>query len=224
MTKWTAQNSEGYETVPGITTDVAIFAIDDDGVLRVLLTQRTAEPQKDAWALPGGFLGATETAEENADRKLFEKTGMHAPRLRLVGFYTAVDRDQRGRIPSSLYAAMLPKLVEPADAGNAPHQWAVVEDILTGGLDLAFDHDQMVRDAVTVAADSKMWRDLLPETFTLRQAHDAYTAVNRRNVDFANFRRHLKKTGEVVGTGETTTGHPGPAAELFRWSDTERDI
>ena len=48
---------------PAVTTDCVIFGY--DGMeLKVLLIERGIDPYKGTWALPGGFLRITETAEE----------------------------------------------------------------------------------------------------------------------------------------------------------------
>ena len=58
---------------PAITTDCVIFNY-DACALKVLLIKRGAEPCKDRWAFPGGFLQIDETLEEGARRELMEET------------------------------------------------------------------------------------------------------------------------------------------------------
>ena len=60
---------------PAVATDCVIFGF--DGVsIKVLLIQRGIEPYKGQWALPGGFVGIDESAEECARRELQEETGL----------------------------------------------------------------------------------------------------------------------------------------------------
>ena len=61
---------------PAVTTDCVIFGFDGEQ-LNVLLVERGIEPFKGCWALPGGFLGMKETAEECALRELREETGVN---------------------------------------------------------------------------------------------------------------------------------------------------
>lgn len=53
----------------------------DAGQLQVLLIKRSNFPQKDKWALPGGFVDLTQDADlmASAHRKLVEKRGYNLP-------------------------------------------------------------------------------------------------------------------------------------------------
>lgn len=206
-----ATNSAGYWTVAGITVDVAVFSLGGDGRLQVLLTQRPEPPHQGAWSLPGGFLGETETLEQTAERKLQEKTGMKSPVLEQVGVYSGLARDERGRIPSVLFMALLP--TAPVREGGAwPSKWAAVDELDQ----LAFDHNEMIDDALAQAR-GKLWPSLLGETFTLRQAQRAYEAITGERYDTPNFRRDILKSGLVAETGQSSRETGGPPAKLFRW-------
>ncbi len=60
---------------PALAVDCVVFAVLENG-LNVLLIQRGEEPFKGRWALPGGFVGLDETAEEAARRELREETNL----------------------------------------------------------------------------------------------------------------------------------------------------
>ena len=60
---------------PAVTTDCVIFGFDGLSI-KVLLIERGIEPYKGDWAFPGGFLKMDETAEQGAQRELFEETGL----------------------------------------------------------------------------------------------------------------------------------------------------
>jgi 8-oxo-dGTP diphosphatase len=62
---------------PAVTTDIALFTIRDER-LAVLLIRRGADPFKDCWALPGGFVEPNECLEDGALRELAEETGVTA--------------------------------------------------------------------------------------------------------------------------------------------------
>ena len=47
---------------PAVTTDCVIFGFDGKQ-LHILLIERSRDPYKGTWALPGGFLEMDETAE-----------------------------------------------------------------------------------------------------------------------------------------------------------------
>ena len=71
----------------------------------VLLVRRGNEPYKGCWALPGGFMEMDESIECCAVRELMEETGLAVDekRLRLIGVYSALGRDPRGRTVTAAY-------------------------------------------------------------------------------------------------------------------------
>ena len=60
---------------PSVTVDVILFTVKDEG-LKVLLVKRDAEPFKDMWAIPGGFVRIDESLEDAAKRELVEETNV----------------------------------------------------------------------------------------------------------------------------------------------------
>ena len=98
-----------------------------------------------------------------------------------------------------------------------------VSDVLSGKVDLAFDHLQIVRDAVEcVRAElevSRIATAFVGPTFTLAELRAVYEAVWGVQLDAANFRRSVvAEDGWVIPTGRRA--RPGPAggrpAELYR--------
>lgn len=136
--------------IPSFTlaADVVLFALDEFGVLQVLLIERGWDPFAGCWALPGGHVDPGETFEQAACRELTEETGLTAPpRMRQVGVYDAPMRDPRGRVISVAYAGYLPRLVAPTAADDAAAaQWFPVDDLQA--CPLAFDHKTILRDAL----------------------------------------------------------------------------
>ena len=74
----------------------------------VLLVRRGNDPYKGCWALPGGFMEMDETLEHCAVRELEEETGLKVDEqdIRLIGVYSAPDRDPRGRTVTAAYAVV----------------------------------------------------------------------------------------------------------------------
>ncbi|MFE7675827.1 NUDIX domain-containing protein [Streptomyces albidoflavus] len=124
------------------TADVVLFAD-----RHVLLIERSWDPFKNRWALPGGHVDKGESSLDASARELFEETGITVPTadLRQVGAFDAVGRDPRGRYVSVAYTATLPALVEPTagDDASAARWWP-----LASLPDLAFDHAEIVVEAV----------------------------------------------------------------------------
>ena len=128
-----------------VTADAVLFA-EKDGQMYVLLIQRGNEPYKGYWAFPGGFLNMDETVAHCAERELEEETGIVLTEMQLVGIYSDVERDLRGRVITAAYAAMT--TMPEANAGDdaAAARWWPLNALP----ELAFDHDKILADAKRV--------------------------------------------------------------------------
>ena len=128
-----------------VTADAVLFA-EKDGQMYVLLIQRGNEPYKGYWAFPGGFLNMDETVAHCAERELEEETGIVLTEMQLVGIYSDVERDPRGRVVTAAYAAMT--TMPEANAGDdaAAARWWPLNALP----ELAFDHDTILEDAKRV--------------------------------------------------------------------------
>lgn len=84
---------------PSVAADIVIFSTCnmenvDSGELKLLLVKRGKHPYKNAFALPGGFVGIDETIEEAARRELLEETGVDCKFLEAAfELPSTVDRD-----------------------------------------------------------------------------------------------------------------------------------
>jgi 8-oxo-dGTP diphosphatase len=143
------------EDHPRIDVTVDVVPLTEvDGELRLLVVRRRNPPFEDRWALPGGFLEVDEDLAPGALRELQEETGiaLRPQDLRQVGAYGAPDRDPRGRTISIAFLARLDDQPEPqggSDAADA--RWLAVAELLDDG-ELAFDHAEIVRDALALAS------------------------------------------------------------------------
>ena len=129
---------------PAVTTDCVLFALDDEGTLRVLLVERGREPYRGRWAFPGGFLEMDESAEQGALRELREETGLDKAFIREFGTFSDPRRDPRERVISIAFFALtrLQSVRGMDDASDA--RWWPVESVPP----LAFDHALMLRRAL----------------------------------------------------------------------------
>ena len=116
-----------------VTADAVLFA-EKDGQMYVLLIQRGNDPYKGYWAF------------RCAERELEEETGIVLIGMQLVGIYSDVERDPRGRVITAAYAAMttMPEATASDDAAAA--QWWPLNALPK----LAFDHETILRDAKRV--------------------------------------------------------------------------
>jgi len=207
-----------------VTVDVVILTM-ADGALHLLLVRRGEEPFKGAWAIPGGFKRPNETLHEAARRELAEETGVDVPTLLTqFGAYGDPGRDPRMNVVTVGYLAVLREVGAIAAGTDAADALLVpVADVLRGKLDLAFDHLQIVRDAVErvrVELDvTGIATAFVGPTFTLAELRAVYEAAWGVELDAANFRRSIvAEDGWVIPTGQRT--QPGPTggrpAELYR--------
>lgn len=207
-----------------VTVDVVILTM-SEGSLQVLLVRRGEAPFEGMWAIPGGFKRPTETLPEAAKRELAEETGVDAASLPTqFGAYGDPGRDPRMNVVTVAYLAVLRDVgaivagTDAADAALTP-----VSDVVSGKIGLAFDHLQIVRDAIEhVRVELEVTgiaTAFVGATFTLAELRAVYEAVWGVQLDAANFRRSVvAEEGWVIPTGRRA--RPGPAggrpAELFR--------
>ena len=128
---------------PAVTADCVVITKEEQP--KVLLIQRGADPYKGCWAFPGGFMNMDETTEECAIRELEEETGLRVSDVHQIGAYSKVDRDPRGRTITVAYLAIIDEPVQVTgqdDAANA--EWLPLSALP----ELAFDHAEIMRDAV----------------------------------------------------------------------------
>lgn len=207
-----------------VTVDLAVFTI-RDGALSLLLVERGSDPYAGHWALPGGFIDPDEDAPTAARRELGEETSLgdlpvHLEQLRT---YSAPDRDPRMRVVSIAYVVMAPGLADPqAGSDAADARWWTVEDLLDDdGPALAFDHAEIVRDALERVRSKLEYTTLaaqfVSEPFTLAELRAVYAAVWGVAPDLGNFRRKVLSTdGFVLPTDQRGTSSTGPRPLLFR--------
>jgi 8-oxo-dGTP diphosphatase len=203
-----------------VTVDIAVLTI-RRGDLCALLVRRGMHPYLGDWALPGGFVGADEDLDVAARRELAEETGIDQAHLEQLRCYGRPGRDPRMRVVSVAYLALAADLPEPTASTDAAEArlWPVA-DLAPGRPGLAFDHGQILADAVERARAkleyTSLATTLLPEPFTIADLRRVYECVWGVELHPANFRRKVLATpGFVVPTGEL--GPTGRGwAELYR--------
>ncbi len=163
-----------------------------DGVLSVLLVQRSNEPFKGTWALPGGYCAAGETTKDAMTRILGTKAGVRPADLKLIEqLYTfdTVARDPRGHAVSVTYMGLGINVNPKTGKSTQNPQFFPVSDLPK----LAYDHAEIITYAHERLAAKFTYTNaafaLLPTTFTLSHLQKTYEAVFGRELDKRNFRK-----------------------------------
>jgi 8-oxo-dGTP diphosphatase len=224
---------------PSVAVDVVLLTV-RDMELWTLLGQRSEQPAKGRWALPGGFVGLDESLDETAARILATKTGLTEIFTEQLYTFGSPGRDPRTRVISVAYYALVePSVLERAVAARHEADLRLVRLAVTwagetggpvDGLDergeslpLAFDHAEILGVAVKRIRGkldyASIGFELLPAAFSLRDLRLVHEAILGRALNKDSFRRRILDRGLVVATGERATdvGHRPP--ELYRFAD-----
>lgn len=207
-----------------VAVDLAILTL-RESTFQVLLIERGNEPFRGAFALPGGFLKSVdEDIYDAALRELREETDLDGVGLHIeqLGVYGKPDRDPRGRVISVVYLAIAPGLPEPSAGTDATDAaWTSIDAVTSGRVELAFDHRQILDDAVEKARTrlehTPLATAFCARTFTITDLRRVYEAVWGVGLDQRNFYRKVQGVpGFLEATGDERQMPKGRPARLFR--------
>ncbi|MFD7431744.1 NUDIX domain-containing protein [Streptomyces sp. NPDC059818] len=215
-----------------LTVDLVILTL-RGGHLHVLLVERGEDPFRGMHALPGGFLNHDgEEILDAAHRELDEETALASNWVHLeqLAVYGKSGRDPRGRVISVAHLAIAPGLPDPvAGTDAADAAWLPAEAVLSGEIELAFDHHRIATEGIEHARTKLEFSSLATafcrEEFTIAELQQVYEAVWGTELDTRNFYRKVQAAkGFIVpvGTDRRSTGgrparlyRPGPKTVLF---------
>lgn len=222
-----------YRSPDGVPTDIVVFTITSlqrstaqkslpERTLQVLLIRRRQAPFEGSWALPGGFTREGETVAECARRELLEETGVADFHLDYFNVYSRPDRDPRGWMISHAFMALVQEaaLAERTTSDEAAEVRLVpVEEALQ--LELAFDHNDILRDALAKVRTNMMTtaiaKEFLPEMFTISELYQVITTVVPE-FEERNFIRKITSTRSRKGILEEARGEDGQPLQSNRYS------
>lgn len=212
-----------------LTTDMRRYDAEKSQQSVQVMLMKRAEPTT-TWALPGGFVSRNTGVTECARVKLQEKTGLskvYMEQLKTYGDKT--DRDSRGRVVSVAHVALASKEELESNRGKATiegteAQWFWLNSIRdsdynvvdiefesleghTVVTELAFDHKQMVMDAINRVRNKCEYTNvifhMMPAEFKLRDLESVYTWVVGHMIP--SFRRKIAvkvKSTDKVSYGD----------------------
>ena len=195
-----------------VTVDVVILTMVDGAAPRVARPSRSGSVRGHVGD-PGRLQASTETLDEAAPREFAEETGVHAASLLAqFGAYGDPGRDPRMNVVTVGYVAVIRDvgtIVAGTDAAEASLDTRVAA-CTRGPVELAFDHDRIIRDAVarvrTELEVTGLATAFVGPTFTLAELRPVYEAVWGVQLDSANFRRSVvAENGWVIPTGRRST-------------------
>ncbi|HWG03049.1 MAG TPA: NUDIX domain-containing protein [Trebonia sp.] len=190
-----------------------------DNRLHVLLWRRAEPPFAGAWALPGGLLAPGERLGASASRHLGAKVDI--PEIaHLEQLETRSDpvRDPRERVLATAYLALVPPGARPRLPSDTT--WHPVDELPP----TAFDHGSIVasaRDRLRAKLSyTNIGFALAPETFTISQLRDMYTAALGHPVSATNLQRILTRRGVIEVTADLSrpSASGGRPAALYRFA------
>lgn len=207
-----------YEN-PAVTVDLIVFTIEEEK-LKVLMVKRSQEPFINQLALPGVFVGISETLEEAAKRGLSEETRLEDIYLEQLYTWGAIHRDPRSRIISVSYMALVPKDKVCPQVGKRVSEVGLfpVEELLEHKDEIAFDHGEMIAYAVERIRNKVEYTsiafEMVGEEFTLPQLQKVYEIILGKPLYKANFRKKI--IHQVEETGAMTEGESHRPSKIYR--------
>jgi 8-oxo-dGTP diphosphatase len=166
--------------------------------LAAVLIVRGGDTEAGRYALPGGFVHIDEDLSSAALRELHEEAGLELPESAIHQFraYGKPKRDPRMRVVTVAHTA-LTSIDVALEAGTDAKEVEIVpvSKVLEGEISLAFDHDQILRDALEfvrgLVEETSAILELCPESFTLTELRHACEAVWGYGVDRATFNKRV---------------------------------
>ena len=222
------KSSPTIHPMPFVRIELAVLSV-LDGALHVLLGQRTGDPYKGQWALPGGVLRIDQDVDLDAAamRIASERLETRLPRVSQLCAVGGQLRDPRAPWALSVvYRSMLASEKLHAAPGKRLDalRW-VPADVASQDGQLAFDHTKLIGNAIRetrIEFDNLQFSSgVLTDTFTLSELQAVSEAVLGRRLDKSSFRRRLSDRGclqEVPGEMKTGTFRP---AQLYRVASSQ---
>ncbi|HUW90250.1 MAG TPA: NUDIX hydrolase [Candidatus Nanopelagicaceae bacterium] len=127
-----------------ITPIVAVDAVIRFKKTSIVLIRRKNPPFKGEFALPGGFVDVGESVEDACIREAYEETNIKVKIKKLIGVFSAPNRDPRGHTISVAYLCEPLTNSEKPMAKDDAQSLKIVKLTDISSLKLAFDHKDII--------------------------------------------------------------------------------
>ena len=219
-----------------LSVDCVVIGFDGKQ-LKVLLINRAGEDNGEVYhdmKLPGSLIYVDEDLDEAAKRVLFELTGLKSVKLVQFKAFGSKDRTSNPRdvlwleqtmqlkverIVTIAYLSLI-KIDRTLDKNLDGHGacWVALKDVKK----LAFDHNRIIRDALTyirhyVEFNPSLLFDLLPRKFTASQLRILFELIYGKTVDVRNFHKKIVIMEYVVPLDEKQQGVAHRAARYYKF-------
>ncbi len=186
-----------------LATDIVCLRI-IDGNLSVLIGKVISSNQyKGMWALIGGLILPTETAEIAAERLLKDKAGIRKIYKEQLYTFSEIDRDPRGRIVSVAYLALAADDPRKITNTQIKTRWCTIDELPI----LGYDHNRILTTAIDRLRSKIIYTSiakyLLQKEFTLTELQTIYEIVLKQKFDKRNFRKKILSEGILINTNKT---------------------
>lgn len=189
--------------------------------LNVLLWERARDPERGAWALPGGSLRDDEDMTSSVRRQLAEKVDLReVAHLEQLAVFSDPSRVPGARVIASTFLGLVPSPATPELPPDT--RWHPVAALPL----MAFDHGPMVAHAharlVAKMSYTNIGFALAPKEFALSTLRDIYSAALGYQVDATNLKRVLARRSVITQTGTIAQSgrNGGRPAALYRFADS----
>ncbi|KIL43274.1 ADP-ribose pyrophosphatase [Jeotgalibacillus campisalis] len=243
-------DSGKYVTPDGYTSDIAVFTIVSEKntlskipkkVLKLMLIKRHTRDHEGnpnieggKWALPGGFVHPDETAYEAAVRELEEETSVKDIHLQHYQVYDQPGRDPRGWILSNAhYAIVKEQYLDSKKANDDAQEVELFSMEEIESLNLAFDHEKIVKDAFDIIKremiQTPLAKEFLPKEFIASELQNVLLTVTDKSSikGKSAWSRKIKNLSFIEpvlteeGQPKTTQRFSDRPSALFRFVDRE---
>lgn len=203
-----------------VSIDCVVFGFDGED-LKVLLIERSSDPYKDYWALPGDLLEPEKDLNSSVNKVLKDLTGLNGLYFEQVETFGETDRHPLGRVITTSYYTLVKVSdyeLNPASFA-AEAKWFSIDKIGQ----LAFDHNKILNSCIDQLKRSVRVKpigfELIPQQFTITELQKLYEAVYGVELDKRNFRKKIFQMDFLINTGLMQENVSHRPAKLFEFDE-----